>query len=941
MDSIAVSDGLSSAQAEESRRLHGSNDITGKKKSSFIKTFIYSLNDPIIKILLGALAVNLLLLSRDANIIETIGIAAAIFLSAFVSAISEHSSEKAFARMQKEAAETVCAVWRDGCWSEIPGKDIVVGDIVSLSPGETIQADGVLIRGELSVDQSSLDGESAERTKRAVGLNGSAGRSDDAAEWRLDDKSKLFRSSRVSSGEGIMRVCRVGEKSMYGGMANELSEDSRESPLKEKLTSLAKTLSRIGYCAALLVLVISLIDAFVLDGSAADMSRAELLRQILHSLTLAISVVVVAAPEGLPMMITVVLSSNMLRMQRDNVMVRKPVGIETAGSMNILFTDKTGTLTYGKPEMISLTLASGEIYHNPSSMSEKLRELFTLSCVYNSGTASARGSGGAIPEESVSISRAEGIKKERTSGKYDCADSGSEGVAKRFNQKSGKTNSSALSGAERKAIGGNAADRALLSFVLPVTLPAVRSYRKTGGVPFDSRYKFSSAELTGPRNIVLVKGAPERIISCCTHYVTPDGGSVPITDTAEINKRLEELAKQAYRVIAIASSPSPVSPDRPMSGLTLIGLAAIRDAVRRESPKAVRAITGAGIQMVMMTGDNIITAEAIASECGLLDKRRSRYSVIDSAALAEMSDEDISAHLSEIRVIARALPSDKSRLVRIAQNSGMVTGMTGDGVNDAPALKRADVGFAMGGGCDIAKDAAEIIILDNNIASIARAILYGRTTWHSIRKFLCFQLTMNLCAVGVSVIGPFIGYDTPVTVIQMLWVNIIMDTLAALAFAGEPPLERYMREPPKSKSEPILTRGVASRIIWTGGYTILLCTLFLSSSRLNGFVRYDFDGMYFMTAFFALFIFCGIFNSLNARANGLGMFSGILKNRAFIVIMSFVSVVQLLLLYFGGSMFRTAGLTSEELRKVLLLSATVLPAGWAQRIIAALGRKRI
>lgn len=875
MDGTARINGLAAAQVEASRRENGSNRIEKMSKASFFKTFISAFNDPIIKILLGALGINILLLNRNANILETAGIAFAVFLSAFVSALSEHSSERAFERMQREAERTVCIVLRDGAYKEIPSTDIVVGDIVRLTAGEAVCADGILLSGELSVDQSALDGESAECRK----LPSADARSDISAEgeWRLGDEGRLFRGSTVCSGEGEMLVCRVGGRSLYGGMALELGEATSDSPLKRKLSKLAGTLSRVGYLAAALIFFVSLLNSFFLDGSFYDMSRAEILVRLIHSLTLAISVVVVAAPEGLPMMIAVVLSSNMLRMQRDGVIVRKPIGIETAGSLNILFTDKTGTLTYGKPEVVSLSLASGEAYYNVGSMKGELRELFTLSCVYNSGSATPAAEGGE-------------------------------------------------SGERRRVIGGNSADRALLSFVLPLGSGTVRSYRKIGGVPFDSRYKFSSCELDGPRRLVLVKGAPERIISACSHYYNARCERRPISERGGLEAHLEELARSAYRVIAIATSASPVSPNRPMRDLTLLGLVAIRDAVRRESPKAIRELTGAGIQTVMVTGDNMLTAEAIALECGLIGTDRSDYTVIDSERLSALSDDEVKAHMHELRVIARALPSDKSRLVRLAKELGLVAGMTGDGVNDAPALKQADVGFAMGSGCDIAKDSAEIILCENNISTLARAVLYGRTAWHSIRKFLCFQLTMNLCAVGVSVIGPFIGCDTPVTVIQMLWVNIIMDTLAALAFSGEPPQKRYMKEPPKSRDEPILDRSLAARIIWMGGYTVLLCSAFLASGRLSAFVRYDVGGVIFMSAFFALFIFCGIFNSLSARAYDLPLLSGIHRNRAFIFIMSMVAAVQLLLIRYGGSMFRTAPLTAPELRRILLMAATVIPA---------------
>ena len=342
----------------------------------------------------------------------------------------------------------------------------------------------------------------------------------------------------------------------------------------------------------------------------------------------------------------------------------------------------------------------------------------------------------------------------------------------------------------------------------------------------------------------------------------------------------------------------------------------------------------------MITGDNKETASAIAREAGLLDAADGEDAVLTGGELAGLSDFQVRKRLPALRVIARALPTDKSRLVRIAQEMGLVAGMTGDGINDAPALKRADVGFAMGSGTEGAKEAGDIVILDDNIASIARAILYGRTIFKSIRKFIIFQLTMNLCAVGVSIIGPFIGIDTPVTVIQMLWINIIMDTLAGLAFAGEPPLEEYMAEPPKKRDEPVLNRYMLSQIVCMGLFTIGLCVVFLKAPIFKTWFRYAGDPIYLMTAFFALFIFSGIFNSFNARTHRINLCSHLFGNLSFVGIMTAVALVQLLLIYFGGSLFRTAGLQLWELRRVMALAFLVVPADMIRKLVMRLfGRK--
>ena len=332
----------------------------------------------------------------------------------------------------------------------------------------------------------------------------------------------------------------------------------------------------------------------------------------------------------------------------------------------------------------------------------------------------------------------------------------------------------------------------------------------------------------------------------------------------------------------------------------------------------------------MITGDNKDTAYNIANEIGLIEKDSL---VLTSDELAKMSDEEVKQKLSKIRVVARALPIDKSRLVRLSQEMDLVVGMTGDGVNDAPALKKADIGFAMGSGTEVAKEAADIVILDDNFKSITSAILYGRTIFKSIRKFIIFQLTVNLCAVSLSIIGPFIGVGVPVTVIQMLWINMVMDTLAGLAFSYEPALTEYMHEKPKNKNEHIINSYMLNEILFTGIYSSLLCIFFLKNKFINSLFRPSPNNIYLMTAFFGLFIFISIFNSFNARTNRLNILSNLIKNRVFIFIISLILVIQLLLIYYGGTIFRTSGLTLKELFIMILISSTVIPVDFIRKYI--------
>ena len=871
-------DGLTEKQVILSRKEHGTNALTHKKRQGFWSHFLSNFGDPIIKVLLAALGINILFLFRNHDWYETAGIAVAVFVATFVSTLSEYGSESAFEKLQQEAGMIRCRVRRNAQVLSIPIDDIVVGDIVLLQSGERIPADGIIVDGEISVDQSALNGESEEITKRPS-----------------EGSPELLRGSVVCSGNGMMRVATVGDKTIYGQVADELQDETRESPLKIRLGDLAKALSIIGFIAAGLVGLADLFHAVVMKNNFSMPAIYECLTtfsiimpKILHALTLAITVVVVAVPEGLPMMITVVLSSNMRRMLKDNVLVRKLVGIETSGSITMLFTDKTGTLTEGKPKVSVFVDAEGNTYQQLSHLmtNKKLAECVRLSCLYNTDSMF---SGGEI-------------------------------------------------------VGGNATDKALLSYICD-RRPLHKKATPSRQIEFDSDRKWSAVELTGefPQLsttdlpcISVYKGATERLLPCCNRYLAPDGSIYPLT--ADIVKTQRELEHHAMRVLLLAVSDERVT--HHPSNLILLGLVGLRDDVRSEIRKAVSLVKKAGIQVVMMTGDSRETAVAIARTAGFFkNKQDEKNGIFTSSELSAMTDDQIKTVLPSLSVVARALPSDKSRLVRIAQECGFVVGMTGDGVNDAPALKKADVGFAMGSGTEVAKQASDVVILDDNFSSITKAILYGRTIFKSIRKFIVFQLTMNLCAVGVSIIGPFIGIDAPVTVMQMLWINMIMDTLAGLAFSGEAPLKEYMEEPPKRRDEPILNRYMLNQILVTGGFTVALCTAFLQLDFSKILFRYTTTPVHWMTAFFALFVFCGVFNSFNARTTRLNLLSHLGKNPLFVITMTIVTVIQIVLIYYGGSLFRTAGLSPRELLYILAIASLVIPFDLLRKSILRLYRR--
>ncbi|MBO5845754.1 MAG: calcium-translocating P-type ATPase, PMCA-type [Clostridia bacterium] len=868
--------GLTSAEAAASRAEHGANVLSTRPSRGFIAHFISNLGDPVIKILLCALAVNLIFVFRGGDIIETAGIAVSVFLAAFISTVSERGGESAFMRLSEECSRADLRVRRDGKICNIPIEDIVVGDVLFVSAGEQIPADGYVLFGRATVDQSSMTGESREIEKC---------QSSDIS--RLPSSpSALFRGCLVLSGEVEMRVERVGDATFLGEISREIQLDTRESPLKVRLTKLAKQISRLGYIAAILISIAYLFNTFFID-SAFNMRLVAmkclnlpyLLENLLHAFMLGLTVIVVAVPEGLPMMIAVVLSSNIKKMIKDNVLVRKPAGIEAAGSMNILFTDKTGTLTEGKLSLGEILLADGSTSANAENLkrrSESLFELFNISCRFNSSAVLYDGS----------------------------------------------------------ALGGNSTDRALLEAVKKISPPQKCSIRSK--IEFDSTKKYSSVSLGDGRTFI--KGAPEKLLPFIKYCILPSGERVNFAHYSyAFAKSIGDMTSAGGRVILLAFSDN-ASHSPPLGDMTLICAVLLSDRLRKEAASAVSELKGAGVQVVMITGDNKETAEAIAKRCGIFDA--TRKIILTSDELARISDERLQEILPSLAVVARALPTDKSRLVKAAQALGLVTGMTGDGINDAPALRRADIGFAMGNGTQVAKDASDIIINDSNLSSIGRAILYGRNIFKSIRKFITLQLTMNFCAVGISMICPFMGIDSPVTVVQMLWINIIMDTLGGLAFAGEAALPSYMKEKPKRRDEPILNRYMINQILFLGSFTVALCLAFLKLPSITSHFRASGDNLCLLTAFFALFIFSSVFNCFNSRTERLSLFAGISKNKAFCLIMSAVCMIQIAFVYLGGSVLRTTPLTPHELIFTMLLSLSVFPAELLRKLLWRLRGKK-
>ena len=488
-------------------------------------------------------------------------------------------------------------------------------------------------------------------------------------------------------------------------------------------------------------------------------------------------------------------------------------------------------------------------------------------------------------------------------------------------------NNSSILNTSGEITGGNQTDKALLKFVnKPIKERKIITKKL-----FDSKDKYSSVTLDN--DITYYKGAKEVLLDKCLYYLDSFGKKKLLLNKDTISKEIDNEAKTGSRIILLTEK------DKLSTSHTYLGYLIIKDTLRTTTPSAIKTLHQAGINVIMITGDNIDTATSIAKEAGIITNKNDL--ALSSSEFNSLTDEDISNLYTRIKVIARALPKDKTRMVKILQAQDLVVGMTGDGINDAGALKLADVGFAMGSGTEVAKEAGDIIILDDNIASITKSVLFGRTIFKSIRKFIIFQLTVNFCAMLMAIIGPIMDIVTPVTVIQMLWINMIMDTLAGIAFASEPSLDEYMNEPPKTKKVHIINSYMFKEIFFTGLYTSLLGIFFFKSPLVYNFIRYADDYRYLYTAYFAFFIFSSLLNALNARTTRLNILANILKNKPFILIFTSISIIQMYLIYFGGDLFRTYGLTLKELSFVILLSLSVIPFDWLRKLLISKESKKL
>ncbi len=863
--------GLTSKEVEESRKKYGSNNLTQIPPDPLWKKILEGFKDPMIMILLVALAVQVVLfilgktgvLASETEWYEPVGILVAIMIANGVSSVSESKQEgKASALKAEEEAKEIAKVMRDGKLIEVHVSEIVVGDIVYLQAGDKLPADGVIVDGAVKVDQAALNGETEEADKIPLPEGASYDIKD------LLNKHYAYRGTVVCGGEAYMEIKVVGDKTLFGELALEVQEDTRATPLQVKLSKLAKQISTFGYIGAICI-VVGVLARTLLTG-AIPSGLVEWISLILNAITVAVTIIVCAVPEGLPMLTSILLSFQSLKMAKDNVLVRKINGLETAGSLSILFSDKTGTITEGKLSVVEMATGNVKVFDDLNKMPKSLSaDVITGIGVNNSAVVS----NGSI-------------------------------------------------------IGGNSTDRALMSFLVDADVVNEMSKEDVKNFnAFDSNKKSSSVTLVHDgKTVTYVKGAPEKIIERCTHYIDENGVKKELVEKNYLTTYINTQAGRSMRLLAVAKVDGEVDDQN----LTLICVMSIRDNVRKEAIDAIKEVQNAGIQVVMVTGDRKETAVAIAKEAGLLTSTDDV--ALTSSEMAEMTDEELKAVLPHLRVVSRALPTDKSRLVNIAQELNLVVGMTGDGVNDSPALKKADVGFAMGSGTEVAKEAGDITILDDNFSSIEKAILYGRTMFKSIRKFLIFQLTVNVAAVLTCFLGPMLGENVVLTVIQLLFVNLVMDTLAAIAFGSEPALKEYMKDKPIPRSESIVSKQMLVEIIISALYVTLISLGILFVPAIQNLIGST-DPVYLKSAVFATFMMAITFNGFNARTSHINPFEGLGRNKNFILVMLSVFILQFVFVTFGGDVLSVVSLSPMSWLVCLLLAFMVIPIDMIRKVI--------
>lgn len=855
--------GLTWKEVLQSRVKYGSNVLPERKLKKWYHFFFETFEDKLNLILLGMLAVfSILAAVGHGELSEPIGIAVVLLAIAAINTRTGLKSQKSAKELKDRTSIHYCNVLRNGEVEHIRVEELVVGDVVLLQCGESIFADGYLADGAISVDNSVLNGESKPCHKYGTSMEPPA--KDHITGDDYVDSCRLFSGTTIVDGEGKMIVTQVGANTVNGKTILSVDEiEDTKTSLEIQLDDIAGQISKFGYIGALLI-AIALIGSEIsnIGGLANYMSFGwiEITSRVLLVITAALTIIVAAVPEGLPLIISLITAQNAKVMIQHNVLAKHTNKIPEAGNIQLLCTDKTGTLTCGILVPVHTVTGTGE-------------EL-------NHGTAFGY----------------EHIKN----------------IA---------LNTSAMYDSDGKIVGGNATERALLSKLSSAEWRLISDgCTITKRLTFNSANKFSAVEVNGR---TYYKGAPERIIEHATRYCDNDGEHE--IDKDKLYGIIDDYTNQAMRVIATAYYDGPLQEHLP-DGLVVTALVAIRDDIRQEVPDAVSKMQKAGVQVMMVTGDVLSTAVAIAKDAGIL--RYEEDIPMTASDFEALSDEDAMMKLPYIKVIARATPQTKLRIVQLAQKLNLCVGMTGDGTNDAPALKAADVGFSMGSGTDVCKEAGDIIITDDNFVSITDAVLLGRTFMHNVMKFLKFQLPINVSLVILSVLFPILLGVEALAAVQILIINIVMDSLNSLSFGGEPAKDEYMLEKPIKKGSKLLSKETIFQI----GVSVASFILIFALTR-TSVVRSLFnDESTYATMRFALLVLIATFNGFNIRTDHCNILEGISKNKNFVRIAAGIVAGIVVLSQFGGSFLHCAPLNVAQWATIFILAALIIPIDMARKI---------
>lgn len=867
--------GLKNSEVEVSRTTYGSNKLPEPELKKWYHFAKEALTEPITMILiiialfqlvLGAMGV--MSLSEPVMIIVVLAIVTGIAIKTGLGV------QKSAAELRAKTAVRYCDVVRDGSVQTINKDDLVVGDLVLLRTGQEIFADGFIVDGEISVNNAAINGETKE-CRKIPSANYKHVKTTSTTAYT--DQCSLFAGTVIMSGEGKMIVTDVGVNTVNGDTLVKMQTlEPPKTALDIALDHLCDFISKWGTIAAALAFVIMTITGILNAGSLSQYfsgSILESIQKVAQNVSNALTIIVAAVPEGLPLIVKLVTKQNVSTMEKFNILAKNTGKIPELAYVNLICTDKTGTLTTG--EMTSTVMINGncqDIFNKESS----LNELIDLNiCMNNSAVFDSNGN----------------------------------------------------------ITGGNSIDRAVLDMLSPEDAQKIQNKAiMKKRVPFSSENKFSAVTLNnGANDFTVYKGAPEKLIEKCKFYLDNDGIVTELTEEKRkaLKSHIKGLTEKAMRCIALTISDK--TDDGLPDEMNLLGVIGVVDPVRNEVPEAVKIAHKAGIQVIEITGDCMETAKAVAMEAGIY---KPGDLAVTNDEFEAMSDVKVKEIIPQLRVISRCSPNTKLRLVTLAQEIGMSVAMTGDGVNDAPALKKADVGFGMQDGSDVAKEAADIVLTDNNFASVVKAVELGRTFMHNIMMFLEFQLPINISLLILSMVFPIIsGGSALLAAVQILIVNIIMDSLNSLSFGGEPPKEEYMNEEPIMKGSGLFIRGAKGRIALS---SIVFIALF-------GVITFGPVGNMFatklsaMTARFALLCLMAVFNGFTIRTDSMNLFKGIKNNKLFVYIALGIFAMAVVLCNFVGNLVQTTPMDAKQWIVVLVTAFMVVPVDWIRKAICKKG----